>query len=211
MLYQSQVIDDKDLVEEHLAKLKLSLDVLRHAVEVGQAERNTATPHDPANAGGTLAYFGVVRTLRDQLVPQGWIPKSTANFALVAERELGVAIAASGGDKDTGQREGKPRTRNPKGNQTAQAINTNQMSLWPQEEAVSHDEDVGQIWFLLYHPDAHEVRMELSLPTTMDDQGRVNGWSTRLILDPIPLDPLAPVTDYDFGPAVTVDIRKRNL
>jgi hypothetical protein len=47
----------------------------------------------------------------------------------------------------------------------------------------------AQTWILLFFADLKndEVRIELSLPVGMDDNGQVTAWDERLILPPVPV------------------------
>lgn len=202
------------VVEPSLADLGLDAITLQDIVKCGQAARNTATPHDPLNTGGQLAYIHTVRALRDHLVPKGWRSKNPHNFALTVNPQTNIGIAVAGGDEDTGRLEGIPRTRNSRGQRTAQAIVSNQLDFFNDATLVKTSNDdvanpVCQTWLLLYHADHCEVRAELSLPTAMDDQGRVSGWRVRNILPAIPLDPTPASINPDYGPDLDIAVKRR--
>lgn len=67
-------------------------------------------------------------------------------------------------------------------------------------------------WILLVHRARGEVRCELSLPTSMGVDGRVDGWRERIILGAIPTDPdlmeITPPTPPD-QPDIHVDVKRR--
>lgn len=210
----AQIHDNPYSIEPSLAKLGLDMKILQEAVKCGQAARNTATRHDPPNAGGLLAYIHTVRALRDYLVPQGWVSCSTDNFALTVNPQTSIAVAVAGGDEDTGRSEGSPRTRNAKGQRTARVIANNQLDLFNDTTPASAIDDeeadpVCQTWVLLYHADEREVRAELSLPIAMDDRGRVSGWRVRHILSAIPLDPTPAPINPDYGPNLDITVKRR--
>lgn len=206
------IVTNSALISDRLTSMGLSEDTLHTVVARGQAERNTATELHPANAGGTFAYMWGIHELRSQLLPQGWTIRRIRNFELTVHPDGRMAIAVSGGDQDTGRVDGQPHTRNPKGNQTAQAIASNQFSLFPAPQPVTTERSATEVWFLLYYTDVNEVRLELSLPTDMDEQGRVSNWQTRLILGSVPLDPdfsVAAPPMPPVGPDITIDIKRR--
>lgn len=212
----AQIHDNPYSIEPSLATLGLDMKTLQEAVKRGQAARNTATRHDPPNAGGLLAYIHTVRALRDYLVPQGWVSRSTDNFALTVNPQTSIAVAVAGGDEDTGRSEGFPRTRNAKGQRTAWAITSNQLDLdffnnAPPANAIDDEKinPICQTWMLLYHADQREVRAELSLPISMDDRGRVSGWRVRHILSAIPLDPTPAPINPDYGPNLDITVKRR--
>lgn len=214
MRHPIHVHDNPCSVEPSLTALGLDTKVFQEAVKRGQAARNTATSHDPPNAGGLFAYIHTVRALRDHLVPQGWALCSTDNFALTVNPQTSIAVAVAGGDENTGRSEGFPRTRNAKGQRTALAIASNQLDFFNDTTPVNatHDDDANpacQTWLLLYHSDQREVRVELSLPTAMDDRGRVSGWRVRNILPAIPLDPTPAPINHDYGPDLDIAVKRR--
>ena len=55
----------------------------------------------------------------------------------------------------------------------------------PDDESV---ENARQTWVLLQYPAGDVVRAELSCPEGVDDSGRINKWSERILLPDLPLD-----------------------
>ena len=212
MNFPMQVHSDHSSVEQELSSLGLRSEILQIAISEGQASRNNATSHHPANAGGTFAFLEVVRSLRDQLTPLGWKKKNVQNLSMTVNEELNVAIAVSGGSKETGQPEGYPTTRNTKGETTKQYLSHNQLNLFPVHDT-SHDvnDPCLQTWLLLYFYDSkkNEVRSEISLPTETDAHGKVGGWNTRILLKPIPLDGQPIRIEPDYSPDIDIDVQLR--
>ena len=207
-----QIYTDHDAVQEQLASLGMTSEILKTAVSEGQAARNTATLHHPANAGGTFAFLEVVRSLRDQLVPIGWEKKDVHNLSMTINQELNVALTVSGGSKETGQADGYPTTRNHKGETTKQYLSHNQLSLFPELDPSQETNDLySQTWLLLYYSDTskNELRSELSLPTETDVHGKVCGWKMRILLAPIPLDGLSITIEPDYSPEIDIDVQLR--
>lgn len=209
------VHSNDDDVESQLTSLGLTKEILQIAVSEGQASRNTATSHHPANAGGTFAFLEVVRSLRDQLTPQGWKKKNVKNLSLTVNEDLNLAIAVSGGSQETGQADGYPTTRNTKGETTKQYLEkNNQLDLFPIQK-FSHEEEENdtclKTWLLLYYYDKgkNEVRSEISLPTETTVNGKVGGWKTRILLAPIPLDGQPIKVEPDYSPDIDIDVQFR--
>ena len=88
--------------EAKLLALNLSHQILINSIAQGQAARNSATSNHPANAGGTMAFFEVVRALRDHLLPAGWKIENVRNLSMTVNPETNMAIVVSGGSKETG-------------------------------------------------------------------------------------------------------------
>lgn len=86
-----------------------------------------------------------------------------------------------------------PCTRSAKGPATKKALQTNQLTF---TDVADHFPRPSRrlvkglrrfTWLLLHFVDEEsgEIRLELSLPSTMDDQGRIVDWRERIILPPI--------------------------
>lgn len=63
-------------------------------------------------------------------------------------------------------------------------------------------------WILLKKRSKDFVLAELSLPTSITDDGQVTGWRTRIILDPISVDPN--VTIQTDSESIDVPVRRRS-
>ena len=208
--------------DEHTQKLHsfgLSVNIF---VEVGTrilAAYNQTTPNDAANAAGTYAYLAAVRALRDVLAAYGWQPHKKLNLEMVKPPSGRFFIIPSSGDKYTGFDGIEPKTRNPKGNQTIDLVarnrrNRNQGSLFPDMEPVIpvFDPESTPTWFLLYHIDKKEMRMELALPVNIDiDDLRVDQWRERIKLESIKFDhtPIPPTFTPEFTPDFDIEIRRK--
>jgi hypothetical protein len=114
---------------------------------------------------------------------------------LVLNESRTIAISVSTGTEGTGLRDGNPCTSSAKGPKTAGVVQVNQLQefLFP-EMALPSKESLSATgratWILLMHRDrdAQEVRCELSRPISMTDDGHVDGWAERIILNPTPFD-----------------------
>ncbi len=203
--------------EAKLLALNLSHQILINSIAQGQAARNSATSNHPATAGGTMAFFEVVRALRDHLLPAGWKIENVRNLSMTVNPETNMAIVVSGGSKETGLIEGHPTTRNSKGEQTKSYLANNQRDLFGDLEETDESMDfrviegVGQTWLLLYFCDfsKREVRAELSLPTDIDSFGRVGAWQERIILDSIALDNVTIDIEPNFTPEIEIEIKRK--
>ena len=207
-----QVYSDPESVDNQLAKLGLTSEQIKQAILQGQAARNNSTPHHPANAGGTMAFFEVVRSLRDMLIPKGWKAQSVRNLSMTVNPKVNISITVSGGSTETGIAEGYPTTRNPKGQQTKVYVSHNQADLFDDMVSpVNLDEDVhSQTWMLLYYYDVskNELRAELSLPVDIDAYARVSGWKARILIEPIPLDGKHIEIEPEYSPEIDIDIKR---
>ena len=182
------------------------------------AAYNQATPNDAANAAGSYAYFAAVRAMRDILCPKGWGIERKHNLEFIKYPEGTYNLITSSGDRNTGIKNGTPKTMNSKGSETQRVVDTNATQLffswWPNAEALVLQKDASSVptWFLLYHIDVtKEVRMELSLPIKVNlNDLKVDEWKQRLILPCIEFSPTPTVSKPDFAPEIEFKIKRKN-
>lgn len=186
----SGLIKDPVLADQRLRELGLTKDILLQAVSAGQLAHMSCTENHPPLMRGVYAWGETVRSLREQLAPAGWQRSDANNFSIVVNPGHTVSIAVATGDEETGSEHGNPSTRSKKGPRTVSAVQENslQMPLFPVEVPIDLDpEQVGLTYFLLVRRDGSRVHSELSLPTSIVE-GRVKGWSERILLDDVELD-----------------------
>ncbi len=201
-----------------LAQLGLEESKLSEVVKRGYLAFASCTANDPPLYPGFNAWAVTVRALREYLLPAGWERSNENNYSLVINPTGTVAIAVATGDEGTGRSTAAPMTRSSKGPSTAEAVTSNQLQLdlifppvtVPPLPAV--DDAQRMTWILLVHRGQGEVRCELSLPTSMGPDGRVDGWQERIILGAIPTDPdiveIVPPSPPD-QPDINVDVKRR--
>lgn len=199
-----------------LATLGLSQEDLRRAIVEGQMARDSCTANDPTGTPGYLAWSRTVRTLREVLGQRGWRADNTGTFATAVDESGATAIAVMSGDDDTGNATGTPSTKYSKGPRTHAAVDGN--TLWLFEEFDSPrtvDSETAerhgrQTWVLLINRRADLVTSELALPEAIGEDGRIDAWAERLLLEPIDLS--SPDLDGHTGsglPELDVPVRRR--
>lgn len=202
-------------VESRLEQLGLQEEKLAEIVKRGYLAFTHCTPNDPPLFPGFRAWATMVRGLREYLLPEGWERCDENNYSLVINPAGNIAIAVATGDDATGRKGVQPTTKSSKGPSTADAVSSNQLQLdfdFPMVEVSASPEEKRMTWILLVHRAHTEVRCELSLPTSMGSDGRVDGWRERIILGAIPTDPdvveITPPTPPD-QPDINVSVRRR--
>lgn len=203
-----------------LDALGLTEATLLESAEWGLRHAFSCSLHEPPSVPGVIAWGKIVRGLRDRLVPAKWKPNDANNYATVISPSGLDAIAVAAGDSGTGRAEAEVATRTTKGPVTRAKAGQNQLSLF---EMVAEQfpsprplPNAGpRTWLLLHYVDeeAEQIRVELSLPIGIDENGRVTGWHQRIILTPIPHLP-APFAETAPPAAETdgeidIDIRRR--
>jgi hypothetical protein len=218
-LVQRKFHVDPDDVRERLAELGLEEEWLLNAVRVAQFQRNSCTPNHPLFYPGMSAWAEAVKTLRDILIPEGWLKANPRGLPIVFHPKRNIALTVATGDDATGKREFEPCTKSPKGPQTRSNISNNQLKLFPEEYLRAAKEQTSSkhnfTWLLLIHFDesSREVRSELSLPVGMNEDGRVDGWDERIILGSTSFDAdtLKVPTDDNppQSPNIIVNLKRR--
>ena len=213
----TQVYAEDGAIEDRLAQLGLEEDRLTEVVRRGHLAFASCTPNDPPLYPGFSAWATMVRGLREYLLP-AWSRCDENNYSLVVNPSGTMAIAVATGDDATGRIDASPTTKSSKGPSTADAVNSNQMQLelpyiFDSAPVVADDgspEEKRMTWILLVHRAHNEVRCELSLPTSMGTDGRVDGWRERIILKAIPTDPeVIAITPPQPLPDISVDVKRR--
>lgn len=160
------------------------------------------TAHDVASAVGTLMWSKGTRFLRDRLVPLGWTVGHARNLERTVHPDGTIYITIAQGTEATGQDQ-PVRTRYKRGPVMREAIAGCQLdfsSVSPEEFPPTDAAAPAEPRVLLYHIDRHagEIRVELSSPDGMDEEGYVNSWSERIFLDSVLIRSTRPMTD-DHG------------
>jgi hypothetical protein len=191
----------------------LNEQILKEAIGAGLSKYLSASKLAPLNAGGSMASFKIIETLRGQLLSNqtGWSMLNLKGQCLTINANAQITLVVTSGDRDTGLREGQPCTKNGKGCETKNQIRRNigqTFNLFEddlfEEQQVSDGLgfiqkaskiDDHELWVLLYFFDnsKKEIRYELSLPIGFKDVGvngkvKVSEWGDRIYFRPIPFE-----------------------
>jgi len=204
-------------VHARLAELGLEEEPLRDVVRRGYLAYITCTANHPRLIPSIWAWGETVRALREYVLPIGWRRSDENNYSLVIDPTGRVAIAVATGDEGTGVPAAFPSTKAAKGQSTLDAVTVNRMQLSlfmepePPKPADSPDDPEAErvTWLLLIHRTANEVRCELSLPSSMGVDGRIDDWRERIFIGAVPLDgDLVEVVPPTL-PDITIDVKRR--
>lgn len=197
---------------DRLAELGLKPDAIYASIRAGDTERGRASgTYYPRNYPGIAMWAGTLAELRRQQVKlqENWDVGQTGNYETVYSTERKIAFAVVAGDAYTGiDGERQPKLTRKRGPKTKQRVDRNrrrlgqlaldlQLSLG--ERGLPPDEDC-QTWFVVVCATADDVRVEVSLPRAVGDDGFVGEWVERILLLPVPLSgAVAPINDEDYG------------
>lgn len=194
----------------HALHPTLTRATLHEAIQYGFEHAGDCTGNDVGMMEGILAWGKPMRRLREKLLPQGWT-RSKGHFETVISPDRTFQIASSVGNWATGLEHYMPQTGNEKGPLTAEAVIRNQPP--PAMLFDSESEDHIQTWVLLSFVDsgAHEIRIELSLPTHASGKQRrfvVDQFEPRIKLDPVSFGDQVDIEDEDEED-IDIDLPRR--
>jgi hypothetical protein len=167
----------------------LTTEILRGAVEVGLAARRATTKFHPPSFPGLNQWAETHRGLRERLVPLGWKADDTGGFSTVVNARDAIAITIAAGTDSTG-RAGlpEPMTKYARGPLSHAAVEANVQMTIPNFPGVVRLVEPGEpapkleTWVLLTHTHHDEVRIELSCPRHIGDDGRIDAWTERILI-----------------------------
>jgi hypothetical protein len=204
---------DPITVAERLEYLGVIEEALREAIYQAHLHRMRLTPNHPRIFAGLEMWGWGVAALREQLRPLGWFRADVGNFPLTVNETLGLAIAIASGDEGTGNPHAEASNRSKKGPNTVDAVETNQQFDLFAESLPQTKEDAegNDTWVLLHFTDPvkQEIRIELSRPSEIGDDGKISAWSERIILPSIPFDGDPVEIVAPSGPDVAIEIRRK--
>ncbi len=187
---ERRVYKDVQGVDARLTELGLEQELLLQATQRGLAAFAACTPHHPRNYPALASWAETFRGLSDLLVvhPYRWTKLDDNGQPQVHNPSGLIAITVAGGDSNTGRiGDAEPKTSASKGDATSRAMLENAY-LFPDMEADARAKlekmNRRQTWFLLVHRDlvAGEMRCELSMPISMSEDRRIDGWAERILL-----------------------------
>jgi hypothetical protein len=194
-------------VSDALEEMGLSVEILEEAIKRGESSRNRATPHHPPSWGGISAWADTTAALRDLIVPMGGTKDDTKNFSRVVLPDGENAIAVMAGDAGTGVEDQIPQPRYHRGAAAQDAVARSQLSLFAEELP---ERKGPRLWFLLVRRLQGAVRVELSRPASITEEGLVGTWETRIILPTISVDPTPSIENRpDFSDDLDIDVTRR--
>lgn len=215
-LSSQHVFVDADRIEVELQRgFRLGIaDLGDVATAIHQGFIQVSSLH-PKGFNGTNAWAAGTARLRALQIPKGWVKEDPHGQPRITAPGGKLSITVSSGNADTGVPHRMPQTRNDKGSQTARSVhyNAGQGVLFPVQSVdqgtVAKRADGEQaLWMLLYYIDleAGHMRMELSRPRGMSDADKINDWSIRYILPPMPLGSELGDIDSDELPDIDFDV-----
>lgn len=202
LAHQPLIIKEQRDVESQLQSLaNLSLQDFQQIIQTANFARSDETANSTKTYAGTNFYQILVKTIRDTLATKGFTPHSHRNIELALNEQIAIAVCK--GDEDTSNPNQQPRSHRKKGDVTLnlfglnQDNNPQQEKLFPDTEKLhtsggklqlTLDGKERDVWVLFHYSERisdgeYRVKAELSQPATYDNNGYINSFAKRIILD----------------------------
>lgn len=202
LAHQPLVTHDQQDVDSQLQSLaNLSLQDFQQIIQTADFARSDETDNSTKNYAGTVFYSNLVKAIRDVLATKGFTPYSHRNIELALHEHIAIAVCK--GDANTGSPHQPPQSHYKKGEVTLQLFglkqddNPLQEKLFPGTEKLhttggklqlTLDEKDRNVWVLVHYSEKisngeYHVKAELSQPATYDNNGHINSFAHRIILD----------------------------
>lgn len=199
---QTQTITTPQDVESQLRSLaNLSLQDFVRIIQMANTARSDETANSAKSDAGLSFYLSLVKALRDELATKGFTPHSHRNIELALHDNIAIAVCK--GDEGTGNLRQAPHSAYKKGPVTLKLLGLKQDNNPQQKKLFSDTEKLHvtggklqltldgkerDVWVLVHYsekngPGDYQVQAELSQPATYDNQGRINSFVNRIILD----------------------------
>jgi hypothetical protein len=171
-------------VRARVRELCLDLEIIETALVRGQLGRDMCTAHHPACYPGMRAWAETNAALRDQLVLRGWTSTDRFNTPKTVSPSGEWEVTAITGDAATGDPMFTPSTRYNRGPASIRDVIDNlQWDFFdPAPGRARRLETPPLTWMLLYHRVRDTLAAELSLPTRVSEEGRIDHWVERILL-----------------------------
>lgn len=202
LAHQPQIIKDPQDVESRLQSLaNLSLQDFKQIIQTANFARSDETANSTKIYAGTNFYHNLVKAIRDVLATKGFTAHSHRNIELALHDNIAIGVCK--GDEYTGNPNQQLRSCYKKGDVTLKLLGLKQDDNPLQEKLLSDteklqvaggklqltlDEKERDIWVLVHYSiknslGDYQVKAELSQPATYDNNGYINYFINRIILD----------------------------
>lgn len=202
LAHQPLIIKEQRGVESQLHSLaNLSLQDFQQIIQTANFARSDETANSTKIYAGTNFYHNLVKAIRDTLATKGFTPHSHRNIELALHEHIAIGVCK--GDEDTGNPSQQPHSHYKKGDVTLKLLglkqddNPLQEKLLPDSEKLhitggklqlTLDGKERDVWVLFHYSERisdgeYRVKAELSQPAIYDNNGYINSFASRIILD----------------------------
>lgn len=162
---QSIIVDDEDTINQHLAAIGLSTELVRKVAFAAAAGRAESLRVDPVSAPGQQAYINGVREIRLGLEREGWRISREGNVEATVNHGLGIQLFFQNVDAACSNR--NPQAISKKGSASRDLVAAGQTDMFSElsgEEKENVHGTVPTVWIVCVSSDGKSVKAEVSCP-----------------------------------------------
>jgi hypothetical protein len=187
-------------VKQELAALGLSPEIVKNVATAVASAKMDTLEIDPLSAPGTQAYIHGIRSIRLQLLPNGWRISRAGNVESTVNDREGIQVCFQNVDSACGDRD--PQAISAKGSGARKLIRDGrQMEMFENVKASvpTGYGAVPTVWVVCVSTDEKRLRAEVSCPEAFEGD-QFEGFSKRIFVVDEPLSPTPkPTQEADFG------------
>lgn len=178
----NSIIVEQNKVAEELNKIGITQNILIDACKTGLLSKANCTSFDTKGQAGYIQWNDTNSKLRLLTNNKGWEKYQENGIEGIISIDKTIRIIPSSGNAATGNPNQTASNKNPKGESCIKLIDkTCQGNIFTGYS--EPEEEKFETYILLYYANSKELRMELSKPSSIDKQGKINAWDKRLILE----------------------------
>ena len=197
MPFNNSIIIEPNKVAEELNKIGITQSILIDACKAGLLSRANCTSFDTKGQAGYIQWNDTNSKLRFLTNNNGWEKYQENGIEGIISTDKTIRIIPSSGNAATGNPNQPASNKNPKGESSIKLIDkTCQGNIFTGYS--EPEEEKFETYILLYYANCKELRMELSKPSSIDKQGKINAWDKRLILEKQSLDDLEVILEENL-------------
>ena len=185
-----KVVTDGWEVKSTLQALGLTTEIISNVARAAAGAKADALAVDPCSTPGQLAYIYGVRSIRLQLLPEGWRTSREGNVESTVNHDLGIQLCFQNVHRACGERD--PEAISGKGAGSRKLIHDGQVELFENVgTSTNTKKTVGAtptVWVLCVSSDDKTIRAELSCPESFEGD-QFQGFSKRIFVLDETLDP----------------------
>ncbi|WP_202980239.1 hypothetical protein [Marinobacter fonticola] len=162
---QSIIVDDEIGVNQQLAAIGLSTELIRKVAFAAAAGRAESLRVDPVSAPGQLAYINGVREIRLGLEREGWRISREGNVEATVNHDLGIQLFFQNVDIACSNR--NPQAISKKGRASRDLVAAGQTDMFSElsgEVKKTVHGTVPAVWIVCVSSDGRSVKAEVSHP-----------------------------------------------
>ncbi len=180
---ETEIFSSDYVAGVRLESLGLTAGDLIEVVKRAVGAKAAAVPTFPANAAGQLSYIFGTGALREVLLAKGWQMDRMGNIESTYNPAIGIKIVFQNADSACDDRR-DPKAISDKGPAACRAVDSGQLSLFPEIDAkcsAIEARENAALWYLFVHINGDDVRAELSFPKSIEDR-QFSGFNERIYI-----------------------------